>query len=130
MKMEKPTVEAVRFNSADVIATSGGRGVTLSHIGDTNYLNNTFTIDGKSYGPSAGSAGSKTALIEALNSINGEINNHQFTDGNSPLRHSLDLLWDGGDYMTDDPYFASHNGYYEWYNGGTPSTSYWKWIHN
>lgn len=49
MKMEKPTVEAVRFTSADVIATSGQLGVTLSGFcdSDRNYNNNTFTVGGK-----------------------------------------------------------------------------------
>ena len=36
MKMDKPTVEAVRFNSADVIATSGGVADTFT----VDYFNN------------------------------------------------------------------------------------------
>ena len=126
MKMEKPTVEAVRFNSADVIATSGGGGVTLSHIGDENAQNNTFTIDGTSYGMNAGSMKN---LVKALNSISGGNNNDPyFTTGNSSTLCSLGVLWNGDGYDNSD--FASYNGYYEWYNGGTPDESYWKWIHN
>ncbi len=116
MKMEKPTVEAVRFTSADVIATSGQLGVTLSGFGDNGdpyEKNNTFTVGRKDYTPADSSQEDViAALVDA-----GQ------PSGLTPIFHaagetySLDQLW-----STDNPELSVYNGTYTWYQAG----SYWE----
>ena len=124
MKMKKPTVEAVRFTSADVIATSGQLGVKLRGFGGldpTDWENNTFTVGGTDYTPANSS---EEALIEALERA-GQ------TPGLTTMttifysayagETSLYELW-----TTDrEPYF-DYNGTYTWNKDG----SYWKWSSN
>ena len=122
MKMEKPTVEAVRFTSADVIATSGQLGVKLSGFGDlnhTDYENNTITVGRQDYTP----ASSPQDVITALESA-GQPSGYSeyetiFNAGGT--EKSLGDLW-----IADDENWGVFNGTYTWNKDG----SYWKWSSN
>ncbi len=122
MKMEKPTVEAVRFTSADVIATSGQLGVKLSGFGGldkSDWENNTFTVGGTDYTPVNSS---EEALIEALERAGQTPGLTTMTTifysayaGDTPLYK----LW-----FNDSGPYVDYNGTYRWLNDR------WEWSSN
>ena len=125
MKMEKPTVEAVRFNTADVIATSGGVApgpVLLSGFGNTDAYDNTVQIGTRSYSPSQGSNNFYDAVYDNL------MNELEVLSGGSDSKDSFSIgttgmamyyLWN-----STDTKLGGFNGTYTWYNDG--DRGYWK----
>ena len=119
MKMEKPTVEAVRFGSRDVIATSGQlnvKGVQLGGVGD-GIKGNWFVSNVQ--GATSGTQ-DKTTIIEYFNAASGA----GFTESNYDYANfSLDsgthykAFWGlaGGYYDDNDP-GNDYNGWYIWYS--------------
>ncbi len=110
MKMEKPTVEAVRFTSADVIATSGQLGVNLSGFGDSSTSdNNTITVGSKNYTPANSVQDVITALQGAGQPSGYDELTTRFIAGG--WNKSLDDLW-----SEDKSDWGVFNGTYKWYN--------------
>ncbi len=111
MKMKKPTVEAVRFTSADVIATSGQLGVKLSGFGVFNEpQNNTITVGSMKYTP-ANSVDDVIAALVSVGQTSGlNAATTKFYAGGSN-QQSLRDLW-----QSDLPSWDVFNGTYKWYN--------------
>ncbi len=117
MRMEKPTVEAVRFNTADVIATSGvvpAGKVLLSGFGNTVANDNKFQIGATIYGQ--GTVNNWNALESALRELSGNGTYPYFKISDSIPKDAKDL-WRG-----DNDGWGGYNGTYTWYDTG----SYWK----
>ncbi len=123
MKMEKPTVEAVRFNTADVIATSGGVApgpVLLSGFENSDPSDNTVKIGTTTYGPSQGSNNDYDALMSELERLSGsDVSGQKDSFFSGTDRTTMYYLWNNFGSRLGD-----FNGTYTWYNAG--EDSYWK----
>ena len=122
MKMEKPTIEAVRFTSADVIATSGQLGVKLRGFGGldpTDWENNTFTVGGTDYTPANSSEEALIAALERAGQTPGltTMTTYFYSAyvGDTPLHK----LW-----FNDSGSYVDYNGTYRWLNDR------WEWSSN
>ncbi len=122
MKMKKPTVEAVRFTSADVIATSGQLGVKLRGFGGldpTDWENNTFTVGGIDYTPANNVPQDVITALEGAGQTPGLTTMttifYSAYAGDTPL----DKLW-----FNDSGAYVDYNGTYRWLNDR------WEWSSN
>lgn len=111
MKMEKPTVEAVRFGSRDVIATSGQLGVMLGGFGDGE-KNNWFAsnVQGATRGTQA-----YDTVSNYLKAASGRKDgNDNFNNGSVTELLSVIVSYEMND--DTDANYANFNGWYIWYN--------------
>ena len=107
--MIKPEVEVVRFNTEDVIATSGG--VRLSGFGNTQDTN-TFKVGNQTFTNMDESSAVPSELITALQGAGGKGDNAtriMFWTNNDGTAISLDGLW-----RYDNINWGSFNGTYTW----------------
>ena len=107
MKMEKPTVEAVRFGSRDVIATSGELGVMLGGFGDG--MPGWFVSNEK--GAKSGTQKEST-ISEYFQAASGKSDFGLAFNTGSDTK-SFENIAANGDINTD---YAEFNGWYIWYN--------------
>ncbi len=118
-KMEKPTVEAVRFQSTDVIATSGALGVMLGGFNDETKGN--WFVSGTK-GATEGEQATNTVLgyFKTASGVDvGDFKNWKFQNGSgNPER--FDFLME----MDRDGDAATYDGWYTWFSNG--SNSYFK----
>ncbi len=122
MKMDKPTVEAVRFNSADVIATSGGGPDTFTVSKYNNGIEGDLTVtymgtphtswESLYYALEAGGY-----VTEDGSFINTDTPAIQGRDGTSTI-----VAWYSYDDAVSSGLNPDVNGTYTWYDTG----KYWK----
>ena len=124
MKMEKPTVEAVRFGSRDVIATSGQLGVMLGGFGNGT-SGDWFVSNVK--GATSGMK-DKTTIIEYFNAASGAgFNESNYDDAGFSLDgQSSKTLYRLVNYLDADEDGASYNGWYIWYDDPIDDGYFWK----
>ena len=100
--MKKPEVEAVRFEDADVIATSS---LTLQGFNDVESKNGTVTYNGNSYDNS-------DTLISALKGKYGGAINDVFVRNGSEDSTNVDALFTSDESGSN----VAYDGTYYWYN--------------
>ena len=132
MIMEKPTVEAVRFGSRDVIATSGQLGVQIGGLyngtsGDWFVSNVKGATTGtQDFSTIAGYFNEAIGLTvyNANNVDNVKYENFTLDGGSSNQAFSA---FAGGPYDVMSPGGNDYNGWYIWYS--TSGGGFFQWQH-
>ena len=121
-KMEKPTVEAVRFQSTDVIATSGERGVMLGGFNDEESGN--WFVSGTK-GATEGTRVTDTVLgyFKTASGVEGsEYNNWKFKNDDEGACETFNRLVSRDNNGSSVPL----DGWYTWCSTGS-GLGYFQW---